>query len=219
MSLAPGTRLGHYDVTSLLGEGGMGSVCRAFDATLQRPVAIKVLSEADEQARRKLLQEARSASALSHPNVATVFAVGEHDGQPYIVMELVEGKPLSELIPSDGLPPENVIRYGTQIADALAHAHERGLVHRDLKSANVVITPKGRAKALDFGLAARMPRVDAEEVTKTQAALSHAGMLVGTLAAMAPEVLRGRPRRRGVTSGRWGCCCTRWRVGDCRLEG
>ena len=106
-------------------------------------------------------------------------------------MEHVEGKPLSALIPADGLPPESVIRYGTQIADALAHAHERGIVHRDLKSANVVITPEGRAKVLDFGLAARMPQADAEAVTKTQEAIPHAGMLVGTLAYMAPEVLRG----------------------------
>ena len=103
------------------------------------------------------------------------------------------GKPLSALIPADGLPPESVIRYGTQIADALAHAHERGIVHRDLKSANVVITPEGRAKVLDFGLAARMPQADAEAVTKTQEALpfNQTGMLVGTLAYMAPEVLRG----------------------------
>ncbi len=98
---------------------------------------------------------------------------------------------MSALIPADGLPPESVIRYGTQIADALAHAHERGIVHRDLKSANVVITPEGRAKVLDFGLAARMPQADAEAVTKTQEAIPHAGMLVGTLAYMAPEVLRG----------------------------
>ena len=102
MALSPGTRLGHYDVTPLLGEGGMGTVYRAFDTTLQRPVAIKVLSEANEEPRNKLILEARSASALSHPNVATVHEVDEHDGQPYIVMELVEGKPLGELIPSAG---------------------------------------------------------------------------------------------------------------------
>ena len=111
----------------------------------------------------------------------------------FIVMEHVEGKALSQFIPSDGLPPESVIRYGTQIADALSHAHERGIVHRDLKSQNIMITPEGRAKVLDFGLAARMPRADAEEVTKTQEALpfNQTGMLVGTLAYMAPEVLRG----------------------------
>ena len=191
MALEAGTRLGHYDVASLLGEGGMGTVYRAFDTTLQRPVAIKVLSEANEEARRKLLQEARSASALSHPNVATVFEVGEHDGQPYIVMELVEGKPLGELIPDDGLPPETVLRYGLQIADGLAHAHEQGIIHRDLKSQNVVITPEGRAKVLDFGLAMRLEPQDAEAVTITVETQVETGTIAGTLAYMAPEVLRG----------------------------
>ena len=193
MSLTPGSRLGSYEVTALIGSGGMGSVYKAHDPKLQRTVAIKVLAKQDADASARLLQEARAASALNHPHICTIHEVGEHEGQAFIVMEYVEGKPLSQLIPSDGLPPESVIRYGAQIADALAHAHERGIVHRDLKSANVVITPEGRAKVLDFGLAARLPRADAEAVTKTQEALPHAqaGMLVGTLAYMAPEVLRG----------------------------
>ena len=191
MPIAPGTKIGSYEIQAPLGEGGMGAVYQAHDPTLQRTVAIKVLAKQDEDASARLLQEARAASALNHPHICTVYEVGEHEGQAFIVMEHVEGKPLSALIPSDGLPPESVIRYGTQIADALAHAHERGIVHRDLKSANVVITPEGRAKVLDFGLAARMPQADAEAVTKTQEAIPHAGMLVGTLAYMAPEVLRG----------------------------
>ena len=106
-------------------------------------------------------------------------------------MEYVEGKPLSELIPAEGLSPENVIRYGIQIADALAHAHEHGIVHRDLKSQNVVVTPEGRAKVLDFGVADRVPQIDAEAVTKAQEFPSRSSRLVGTLAYMAPEVLRG----------------------------
>lgn len=191
MALDAGSRLGHYEITALLGEGGMGRVYRAVDATLQRAVAIKVLSEADEHARTKLLHEARSASALSHPNVATVYEVGEHEGQPFIVMELVEGKRLSELIPSDGLPPETVLRHGLQIADGLAHAHEQGIVHRDLKSQNVVITPEGRAKVLDFGLAMRLEPQDAEAVTVTVETPADTGTIAGTLAYMAPEVLRG----------------------------
>ena len=191
MPIAPGTRIGNYEIQSPLGEGGMGAVYKAHDPTLQRTVAIKVLAKQDEDASARLLQEARAASALNHPHICTIHEVGEHEGQAFIVMEHVEGKPLSALIPSDGLPPESVIRYGTQIADALAHAHERGVVHRDLKSANVVITPEGRAKVLDFGLAKRMPRADADAVTRTQETLTQPGMLVGTLAYMAPEVLRG----------------------------
>ena len=191
MAIAPGTKIGPYEIQAPLGEGGMGAVYQAHDPTLQRTVAIKVLAKQDEDASARLLQEARAASALNHPHICTIHEVGEHEGQAFIVMEHVEGKPLSALIPSDGLPPESVIRYGTQIADALAHAHERGVVHRDLKSANVVITPEGRAKVLDFGLAKRMPRADADAVTRTQETLTQPGMLVGTLAYMAPEVLRG----------------------------
>ncbi len=191
MPITPGTKIGPYEIQAPLGEGGMGAVYQAHDPTLQRTVAIKVLAKQDEDASARLLQEARAASALNHPHICTIHEVGEHEGQAFIVMEHVEGKPLSALIPADGLPPESVIRYGTQIADALAHAHERGIVHRDLKSQNVVVTPEGRAKVLDFGLAARMPQADAEAVTKTQDAIPHAGMLVGTLAYMAPEVLRG----------------------------
>ncbi len=190
MALESGTRLGPYDLQSRLGGGGMGEVWKAYDPKLQRTVAIKVLHETDDAASR-ILAEARAASALDHPHICTVYEVGEHDGQAFIVMAYVEGKPLSELIPSDGLPPESVIRYGTQIADALAHAHEHGIVHRDLKSQNVVITPEAQVKLIDFGIAVPLPQRDADAVTKTQAATAQSGMLVGTLAYMAPELLRG----------------------------
>ena len=183
MPVPSGTRIGPYEVLSEIGSGGMGHVYRAHDPTLQRTVAIKVLAQQDHEASARLLQEARAASALDHPNICTVHEVGDYEGKAFIVMAYVEGKPLSELIPADGLPPASVLRYGTQIADALAHAHERGIVHRDLKSQNVVITPDGRAKVLDFGLATRLPQADAEAVTKTQDALPRAGILVGTLAA------------------------------------
>ena len=195
--MSPGSRLGPYDVQSRLGGGGMGEVWKAYDAKLQRTVAIKILHDTDDAAGR-ILAEARAASALNHPHICTIHDVGDAapstgSGQAvsFIVMEYVEGKPLSELIPSDGLPPGSVIRYGTQIADGLAHAHQHGIVHRDLKSANVVITPDGRAKVLDFGVAEKMSAAEAAAVTKTHTATAPPGRLVGTLAYMAPEQLLG----------------------------
>jgi hypothetical protein len=173
----------------------MGEVWRAHDERLQREIALKVLPAetlADPTARARLLREARLASQLNHPNVCTVHEVGETDGRAYIAMELVEGRPLASLIADGGLPSEQVLKIGQQLADALAHAHERGVVHRDLKSGNVIVTPEGRVKVLDFGLAKRLAEGDlAEATTLTQASLTQAGAIVGTLAYMAPEQLRG----------------------------
>ena len=193
MPLSAGDRLGPYELLAELGAGGMGQVFKAYDPKLQRTIAIKVLHEQTDDAATRILTEARAASALNHPHICTVHEVGEADGQSFIVMEHVAGKSLSELIPSDGLPPETVIRYGSQIADALSHAHEHAIVHRDLKSQNVVVTPEGRTKVLDFGVAGRLPKVEADALTKTRDVLAQPGMLVGTVAYMAPEVLRGEP--------------------------
>ncbi len=191
-----GQTLGHYRIESLLGAGGMGVVYRAYDTKLERTVAIKVVGErlsSDPKARDRLLREARTASALNHPHVCTVYEVGEADGQIFIVMEYVEGRPLSVLL-LETRPGETVVRYGIQIADALAHAHERGIVHRDLKTSNVMITTEGRAKVLDFGLAKRLPSEDlSEQPTRSGDSLTEAGQVVGTLHYLAPEVLRGRP--------------------------
>src|SRR5215472_14947156 len=147
--------LGHYRIISKIGEGGMGAVYRARDEVLHRDVALKVLSQGsplDASSREFLLHEARASSALSHPNICTVHEIGEFGGEPYIVMELVEGSPLSSLIGKLGLPPELVMRYGVQIASALAHSHARSIIHRDLKSGNIVVTAQGLVKVLDFGL-------------------------------------------------------------------
>ncbi len=191
-----GQTLGHYRIESKLGAGGMGVVYRAHDLKLERTVAIKVVGErlsSDPKARERLLREARSASALNHPDVCTVHEVSEADGQVFIVMEYVEGQPLSALL-SEPRSPEMVLRYGIQIADALAHAHERGIVHRDLKTSNVMLTPEGRTKVLDFGLAKRLPREElAEQPTRSGHSLTEAGQVVGTLHYLAPEVLRGQP--------------------------
>jgi serine/threonine protein kinase len=192
-----GQTLGHYRVLEKLGAGGMGVVYRAHDELLDRDVAVKVLpaeTRGDATARERLLREARLASKLNHPHICTIHEVGEADGHAFIAMELVEGEPLSARLARDGLPVEQVLRYGQQLADALAHAHDRRVVHRDLKSANIVITPEGRAKILDFGLAKRLSGEDiADATTAARDSLTAPGMLAGTLAYMAPEQFRGLP--------------------------
>ncbi len=188
-----GQTLSHYRIVAQLGAGGMGVVYRARDERLQRDVALKVLPAgaiADETSRARLLREARMASALNHPNICHIYEVGEEQGNAYIAMELVEGRSLRETIPKGGLPIEKAIRHGAQIADALAHAHERGVIHRDLKSANVVITPEGRAKVLDFGLAKRVDQ-PGDELRAADLDLTQSGIVVGTPHYLPPEVLGG----------------------------
>ena len=197
MAIAPGTRLGPYEVGNAIGAGGMGVVYQAFDTRLQRPVAIKVFAGvgADDKAARRLLYEARSASALNHPHVCTIYEVGEANGLPYLVMEFIEGKPLAEMIPHGGLPAETVAKYGSQIAAALAHAHSRGVVHRDLKCLNVMVTPGGYLKVLDFGLAQRELETGADVETQSRLMDTQAedGGASGTIAYMSPETLRAQP--------------------------
>jgi len=188
-----GTTLGRYRIESLLGKGGMGVVYRAFDTELARPVAIKVLAgDLNQDNRSRLLREARSASALNHPHISTVHEVGEAEGCAFLVMELVEGRVLHHAIPANGLPVDSVIRYGSQIAAALAHAHERGVIHRDLKSANVIVTENGRAKVLDFGIAQRSCE-QSDLMTESHSSASAPVGAAGTLAYMAPELLEGAP--------------------------
>ena len=195
--------LGHYRILEKAGAGGMGEVYRAYDETLQREVAIKVLRPedlADDAARRRIVREARTASALNHPNICTIYEVGEADGQVYIVMEYVRGKALSELARPD-MPADSIIRYGIQIADALAHAHSHRIIHRDLKTANILITREGRAKLLDFGLAKRTEGeggqiesfASGSSAMKTESGVfeTTSGSTAGTLPYMAPEVLQG----------------------------
>jgi Tfp pilus assembly protein PilF len=189
-----GKRIAHYEVSARLGAGGMGEVYLARDTKLGREIALKLLPvemSADETARARLLNEARTASSLNHPHICTIFEVGEAEGRAYIALEHVEGKPLAAMVPEGGLPTDAVLRYGTQIADALAHAHDRGVIHRDLKTSNVMITPEGRAKVLDFGLAKKLRDEDLAEVTRSGQGLTQAGAVVGTLHSMAPELLSG----------------------------
>jgi serine/threonine protein kinase/Tfp pilus assembly protein PilF len=191
----PGAELGPYRIASALGAGGMGVVYRARDTRLERDVALKVLPDAlvaDATARARLVREARTASALNHPNICHIYDVGEAGGHSYIAMEHVEGRPLSQSIPPEGLPLDTALRYASQLAEALAHAHDRGVLHRDLKSANVMITPEGRVKVLDFGLAKRAPD-GSDEATRTIDSVTQAGSVAGTLHYLAPELLRGQP--------------------------
>lgn len=192
-----GERIAHFEILGLVGTGGMGEVYRARDTRLGREVAIKVLPPAtveDEIARARLLREARMACRLNHPGICTIYDVGESEGRAYIAMELVEGRSLDAVLAGGPLPVEQVRSFGRQLAEALAHAHEHGVVHRDLKSANVVVTATGRVKVLDFGLAKPLAGEEPEAAaTRSQPSLTAAGTLAGTLAYMAPEQLRGRP--------------------------
>jgi eukaryotic-like serine/threonine-protein kinase len=187
--LEPGARFGLYRIDALIGSGGMGEVYRAHDGRLDRDVAIKLLSATtvgDPDARLRLLGEARSAAALNHPHVCTIHEVGEVDGHAYIAMELIDGQPLDRVIPAGGLPVENLLRYGIQIADAIAHAHERGIVHRDVKPSNVMISHLGIAKVLDFGLAKTLSLVTPARLDFA-ASQTAVGFLAGTAAYMSPE--------------------------------
>ena len=194
MSEALEGMLSHYKIVSRLGAGGMGTVYRAHDERLDRDLALKVLPSqimGDPATRARFLQEARMASALNHPHIAHVYDVGEDRDHLFIAMELVEGRELRELIPQGGLPVETWLRYGEQIAGALAYAHEQGIIHRDLKSANIVVTPEGQAKVLDFGLAKRVHR-DGQGLGITDPGLTVSGMVMGTPNYLPPEVLRGK---------------------------
>jgi len=188
-----GHTFSHYHAVDRLGAGGMGVVYRAHDKRLERDVALKVLPYemmADETARARLIGEARTVSSLNHPNIAHIYDVGEARGHLFIAMELVEGRPLRDLIPRGGLPATTVARYGIQIADALALAHERGVVHRDLKSANVMVTPDERVKVLDFGLAKRV-REERDSHAREDTRLTVSGVVMGTPNYLPPEVLLG----------------------------
>ena len=186
-----GTRLGPYEISDLIGAGGMGEVYRARDTRLGREVAIKVLQEAvagDVDQRRRFEREARAAAALNHPNIATVYEIGDHEGTQFISMELVEGKTLKERLKDGPLSVKETLELATQIAAGLAKAHAAGIVHRDLKPGNLMVTSDGLLKVLDFGLAKRTPAASdaGSEITRE-------GSVLGTAAYMSPEQAAGRP--------------------------
>ena len=198
MSSSPetGRRFGPYEIQSRLGGGGMGAVFRAWDARLHREVAIKLLH--DEYAmpgmRERFLREARAASALNHPNICTIFDIGEQNGDPYLVMELLEGETLRDRITQRSLPVDDIICIGKEAAEALGAAHAKGVIHRDVKPANIFLVqrPNGtiQAKVLDFGLAKIEGGVLGARHSRSMD-LTTAGSTVGTLAYMSPEQARG----------------------------
>jgi eukaryotic-like serine/threonine-protein kinase len=196
MALNSGTRLGPYDIQSLLGQGGMGEVYRARDSRLDRVVAIKVLPasfSADAERLQRFVQEARSAAALNHPNILSIFDIGEERDSPYIVSELLEGQTLRERIRMGPLSSRKAIDYGLQVARGLAAAHEKGIVHRDLKPENLFLTNDDRVKILDFGLAKlTRPESDAAAEAPTIQVNTEPGQIMGTVGYMSPEQVRGK---------------------------
>ena len=192
--VASGTRLGPYEVQSLLGAGGMGEVYRALDTRLHRTVAIKILPAhliSDSDHRARFAQEAQAICVLQHPNICVVHDIGSQNGVDFMVMELVAGQTLDKCIPAGGLPANVAVKYAIQIADALAHAHRAGIIHRDLKPSNVMVDESGLVKVLDFGLAKLVVAPSAAGEAATAATLP--GMIVGTAAYMSPEQAEGKP--------------------------
>src|SRR5262245_1176269 len=189
MAAKPPDRFGPYEVVGLLGAGGMGEVYRARDPRLKRDVAIKILAHAgaDPARQRRFTDEAQAASALNHPNIVTVYDVGIHDATPYIVSEIVEGTSLRVILGRAPLPVREALALGVQMAEGLAAAHRAGIVHRDFKPENVMVTSEGRVKILDFGLAL----VGRAEDAASDATLTVTGMIVGTVPYMSPEQARG----------------------------
>ena len=200
MALTPGTRLGVFEVSAQIGEGGMGQVYRARDTKLDRDVAIKILPEAfahDADRLARFEREAKTLASLNHPNIAQIFGLEQTGDVHALVMELVSGEDLSRRIARGAVPVDEALPIAKQVAEALEAAHEHGIIHRDLKPANIKIRADGTVKVLDFGLAKAMEPVAGSSAsmsmspTITTPAMTQAGMILGTAAYMSPEQARG----------------------------
>ena len=201
MALQVGSRLGHYDVTALIGEGGMGQVYRATDTQLGRDVALKILPDAfaaDPDRLARFQREAQVLASLNHPNIAQIYGTEEDktDGTRALVLELVEGPTLADRIAKGPIPVDEALPIAKQIAEALEAAHEAGVIHRDLKPANIKVREDGTVKVLDFGLAKALdttPAGDPSQSPTLTAAATQMGVIMGTAAYMSPEQARGKP--------------------------
>ena len=199
MALTPGTRLGVYEITALIGEGSMGQVYRATDTKLKRQVAIKILppllaTDPDRMARFQ--REAEVLASLNHSNIGAIYGLEDTDGVKALILELVEGPTLADRIAAGAVPFDEALPIAKQIADALEAAHEQGIIHRDLKPANIKVRPDGTVKVLDFGLAKAMEPVGhapnvSQSPTITSPAMTKVGIILGTAAYMSPEQARG----------------------------
>ena len=202
MPLEIGTRLGHYDVTALIGEGGMGRVFRATDTQLGRDVALKILPEAfasDPDRLARFQREAQVLASLNHPGIAAIYGIEEAEGTRALVLELVEGPTLADRISKGPIPLDEALPIAKQIAEALEAAHEAGVIHRDLKPANIKVREDGTVKVLDFGLAKALdttPVGDPSQSPTLTAAATQMGVIMGTAAYMSPEQARGKPTDR-----------------------
>lgn len=199
MAMAPesvGRLISNYRILAEIGSGGMGTVYRALDTRLDREVALKLLPERsafDEDSLNRFRKEARAASALSHPNICTIYDAGEDQGVPYIAMELLEGQTLAHAIGSRPMTLEPILRLGACICDALQYAHDRGVIHRDIKPSNIFVTIRGDAKLLDFGLAKRLQDSTTATATTLAVDITEPGRMLGTVAYMSPEQAQGKP--------------------------
>ena len=199
MALTAGTRLGHYDATALLGEGGMGQVWQATDTQLNRQVALKILPDAfadDPDRLARFTREAQILASLNHPNIAAIYGIEEAEGTRALVLELVEGPTLADRIAKGPIPLDEALPIAKQIAEALEAAHEAGVIHRDLKPANIKVREDGTVKVLDFGLAKALdphPEGDPSQSPTLTAAATQMGVIMGTAAYMSPEQARGKP--------------------------
>ena len=214
LALAPGTRLGVYEVVASIGEGGMGQVFRARDTKLDREVAIKILPEAfahDADRLARFQREAKTLASLNHANIAAIYGLEESGGMTALVMELVEGDDLSQRIARGAIPLDEALPIAKHVAEALEAAHEQGIIHRDLKPANIKVRPDGMVKVLDFGLAKAMEPLGAmspshsQSPTITTPAMTQAGVILGTAAYMSPEQARGKAVDRRTDVWAFGC--------------